>query len=96
MTLIGRWVIISTDSHALEIFGDVLLNFEEGGNLTYITRSDDKQQIMRMRYEVDGRTIITDQPSAPRVERTPFSFSENGLLTLLFGGEAVTFRRAYA
>jgi hypothetical protein len=93
MTLIGRWVIDESDQHTLEKFGNVVLEFDEDGGLTYIIRSDGKQQIMLMRYEVDGDTIITDQPSHPSVERTAFSLSDDGLLMLALDGEPSNFRR---
>lgn len=94
MTLIGTWVVDEADRHALAELGHVVLEFDEYGGLTYIIRADGKQQIILMRYEVDGDTIVTDQPSAPRVERTSFSLSDDGKLVLAFGGEPFTFRRA--
>lgn len=94
MMLVGRWVVDESDRHALAELGDVLLDFDEKGGLTYVIRADGKKQIILMQYEVDGDTIVTDQPSVPRVERTSFSLSDNGRLVLAFGGEAFTFRRA--
>lgn len=94
MTLIGTWVVDESDRHALAELGDVLLDFNENGALTYVIRADGKQQIILMQYEVDGDAIVTDQPSAPRVERTSFSLSDDGKLVLAFGGEPFTFRRA--
>lgn len=93
MTLLGQWVVDKSDRHTLEKLGDVVLQFDETGGLTYIVRRDGKQQTILMSYEVNGNIITTDQLSAPRVERTVFSISENSLLTLSFGGEPVTFRR---
>jgi hypothetical protein len=92
--LVGTWVVDESDRHALAELGDVLLEFNESGGLTYVIRGDGKQQVILMQYEVEGDTIITDQPSAPRVERTKFSFSDDGTLVLAFGGEPFTFKRA--
>ena len=94
MTLVGMWVIDESDRHALAELGNVLLEFDENGGLTYIIRGEGERQIILMQYEVDGDTIITDQSSAPRVERTSFSISDDGRLVLAFGGEPFTFRRA--
>ncbi|WP_296554731.1 hypothetical protein [Pigmentiphaga sp.] len=65
--------------------GDVLLEFDEDGNLTYVVRGEKTDQIIKLRYEIDGDTIVTDQPSAPQTERTAFSL-EDRELTLAFGG----------
>lgn len=94
MMLVGTWVVDESDRHALAELGDAMLEFDENGGLTYVIRGDGKQQIILMQYEVDGDTIVTDQPSAPRVERTSFSLSDDGRLVLAFGGEPFTFRRA--
>lgn len=94
MMLVGIWVVDESDRHALAELGDAMLEFDENGGLTYVIRGDGKQQIILMQYEVDGDTIVTDQPSAPRVERTSFSLSDDGRLVLAFGGEPFTFRRA--
>jgi hypothetical protein len=93
MSLVGTWVIDERDCHALIELGDVLLEFDEDGGLTYVIREHDKSQIILMRYEIDGNVLITDQPSAPRIERTVFSLSAGGLLRLAFGGEPYTFKR---
>ncbi len=93
MKLVGSWVVDEADQRARADLGDVLLEFDEHGGLTYVIRSHDKNQIILMTYEIDGNTIITDQPSAPQVRRTVFSLSDDGLLTLAFGGEPYRFRR---
>jgi hypothetical protein len=92
MKLTGKWVMDQTDHHALMLFGDIALEFDEDGGLTYIIRRDGKQQIIFLRYYVDGHTLITDQPSHPRFERTTFSISDDGLLVLAFDGESLRFR----
>jgi hypothetical protein len=91
--LIGTWVLDDSDKDALSDLGNVRLAFGEDGTLVYTVRGRDKDQIINLRYQVDGATIITDQLSAPRVERTEFSLSDDGVLTLAFGGVAHQFRR---
>jgi hypothetical protein len=93
MSLVGAWVVDETDTRAPADLGDVLLEFGEGDGLLYTIRGRDKDQIIKLRYRVEGSTIITDQPSAPRIERTPFSLSGDGVLTLAFGGVPYRFRR---
>ena len=94
MNLLGAWLVDKTDELALERLGDVLLQFDESGGLRYTIREQGKRQIINLRYQVDGSTIVTNQPSAPQVERTQFSFDEDGVLTLAFGGVPYRFVRA--
>ena len=93
VSIAGTWVVDETDRRALADLGDVLLKFGADGSLTYVIRSGDRQQIIKLRYQVDGSTIVTDQPSAPRIERTAFTLSEGGVLTLAFEGMDYRFRR---
>jgi hypothetical protein len=94
MNLSGAWIVDKRDAQALANLGDVLLEFDESGGLRYTIREHDKRQIINLQYRVEGSTIVTDQPSAPRVERTQFSFAEDGVLTLAFGGVPYRFVRA--
>ncbi|MCK1735759.1 hypothetical protein IVA79_17880 [Bradyrhizobium sp. 138] len=94
MNLLGAWLVDETDELALARLGNVLLEFDESGGLRYTIREQDKRQIINLRYRVEGSTIVTDQPSAPHVERTEFSFAENGVLTLSFGGVPYRFVKA--
>lgn len=92
MNLVGTWLLDEADERARADLGDVLLEFDEDGNLIYVMRGDETDQIIKLRYEIDGDTIITDQPSAPQTERTAFSL-EDRALTLAFGGVPYRFYR---
>jgi hypothetical protein len=96
MNLVGTWIVKDTDKRALADLGDVVLEFQESGGLIYTIRGPAKDQIIKLRYKMEGSTIVTDQPSAPRVERTAFSISEDGVLTLEFGGVRYQFTRQAA
>jgi hypothetical protein len=85
MNLLGAWKVDETDARTLSELGNVLMEFGEEGSLTYTIRGQDKDQIMDLRYKVEGSTIVTDQPSHPRVERTQFFLSDD-MLTLTLGG----------
>lgn len=91
--LIGTWIVDDSDRRAISDLGDVRLEFRKDGMLIYAIRGWNKDQIIKLRYEIDGATIVTDQPSAPRVERTKFSLSDDGILTLEFNAIAYRFRR---
>ncbi len=92
-TLVGRWVIDPSDSHAIEAFGQVSLDFREDGSLTYSTLQEGRIQTMFLTYRVVGDELLTDQPSAPRDEQTQFSITQDGRLVLTFGGVQSMFRR---
>jgi hypothetical protein len=93
VNLAGAWIIDDTDQRVLADLGNVEFEFKEDGGLTYTIHAEGKDQIIELRYQIDGATIVTDQPSAPRVERTAFSLSEDGALTLVFGGKPYRFKR---
>jgi hypothetical protein len=93
MDLVGAWVVDETDAQAFERWGNVVLEFDDSGGLIYTIRGDDKDEVVILRYQIEGSTLITDQPSAPRVERTQFSFTPDGVLTLAFGGVPSRFVR---
>jgi hypothetical protein len=93
MSLLGAWVIDHTDARALAELGDVLLEFDGIGGLQYTIRGRDKDQIIKLRYSIEGSTLITDQPSVPRVERTQFTFLDENVLVLTFNGTPYRFVR---
>ena len=78
--LLGTWRTDSGDESSLAEYGDVSMHFDETGALTYTVHGDGVVQIMNLTYRVDGDTMITDQPSKPREERTKFSFETNDRL----------------
>ena len=69
------------------------LQFGDDGQLRYCILANDKWQIMKLIYRVDGNTLVTDQPSAPREERTRFSFQADGVLVLDYEGERAIYHR---
>lgn len=90
--LIGSWKVDPTDQAALNEFGDVTLDFDEKGNLTYTIRSDGKRQVILLSYKVEGNSIVTDQPSRPNEETSAYQISHN-VLTIEFAGETARFLR---
>jgi len=83
--LIGRWVTDPEDTESIQEYGQVSLDFKPGGVLEYTIHLSGKRQIMFLSYRTEGESIVTNQPSAPREERTPFSITD-GKLYLSFGG----------
>jgi hypothetical protein len=93
--LLGRWRIDPTDEPAVEAFGDAAIEFDERGNLVYIVKEAEKDQIILMTYRVVGDVVITDQPSHPDPQSTHFEVSGD-TLNLAFGGQPARFIRAPA
>lgn len=95
MNFVGNWTIDEADERARAELGDVPLAFDETGRLTYVIRGRESDQVIKLIYQVDGDTVITNQPSAPQTERTRFSF-DGRTLTLSFGGVPYRFHRCEA
>jgi len=92
-TLEGCWKIDPTDDAAVAAFGMATLEFGKDGRLTYSVDEGERRQIILLTYKVEGQTLVTDQPSSPRQERTRFAL-EGDILHLELGGVPARFRRA--
>src|SRR3954468_13099431 len=88
--LIGCWQLVRSDEKPFE---PAEAEFLEDGRLNYSVLSEDRWQIMKLRYRIEGDVIVTNQPSAPREERSRFTLESDGTLTLELGGEQSRFRR---
>jgi hypothetical protein len=91
--LIGDWQVDPADLAAIDAFGLASLTFGPDGDLTYAVQSSDGLQMMLLTYRVEGDNLVTNQPSAPREERTPWAIDGAGRLTLTFGGVVGRFIR---
>ena len=77
-SLLGTWRTDPNDRWSLREYGDVSLRFEKAGTLVYTVHLPNKEQVIRLAYRVSGNTLVTDQPSSPREERTEFFFTPDG------------------
>ena len=93
-SLVGVWETDPDDERSLREYGRVTLNFKPEGVLEYTIHTDGKRQIMLLTYRVDGGTLVTDQPSAPRLERTPCALMPDGRLRLGEGHLSTTYVRS--
>lgn len=89
--LLGRWQLSQADP-ALGLDPGAVAEFTADGRLTYTIPTGDRDQIILLTYRVEGATLVTDQPSAPREERTAFSLSGDEL-RLDHGGAVARFER---
>jgi hypothetical protein len=83
--LLGKWYgRVAGEPAALE--------FRPDGRMAYVVTSGGKQRTMLLSWRTEDDWLITDQPSAPREERTRFRF-EGPRLVLAFGGVESRFDR---
>lgn len=80
-SLLGTWSSAPGSSE------DTTLEFKEDGRLDYTIHGTEKDQKIFLTYRVENNTLVTDQPSHPREERTPFVFTEDGKLVLIYGDQ---------
>lgn len=92
--LIGKWVTDPNDVEALEEYGTVTLEFKDDGSLIYSIHSEDKIQKVKLTYKAEQGVLITDQPSHPQRDRTPFTFTADGKLVLKYAGQESQYIRA--
>lgn len=88
--LVGCWHLVEVEGQPYE---PAEADFREDGTLHYSVLAGTRWQIVKLRYRVDGDTIITNQPSVPREERSRFALAPDGTLTLEFGGARSLFMR---
>jgi hypothetical protein len=62
------------------------LVFTESGELRYIIHAEGKDQVMLLTYRIDRGTLVTNQPSDPKEERTECFFTTDGKPVLDYGG----------
>lgn len=77
---VGRWFGLF-DGEPVEV------TFEPEGRMRYLVHSGGKQQLMLLTWRVEADALVTDQPSHPRAERTPFRFDGPDLVLIYDGVE---------
>lgn len=92
-TLVGAWQVDPADAATLNAFGNVEMQFDERGNLRYVVKGREADQIILMTYKVEGDEILSDQPSHPRPQRSKYLLGTDGSLTIYFDGRATRFIR---
>jgi hypothetical protein len=92
--LIGSWNSDETGETTQKALGKVTMTFTEDGKLIYDVFEGGRQQRINMVYKVQGDTIISDQPSHPREQRTRYQIENGDKLILDFEGEKAVFNRS--
>jgi hypothetical protein len=71
------------------------MEFLDDGSLTYTIHGRETNEVMLLTFRTaDGDTIVSNQESSPREERSPYTFTADGKLMLLYGSTLFTHRRA--
>lgn len=91
--LLGRWKTDPEDIESIREQGLVSLDFQPNGDLTYTVHGERSDQVMLLTYKLVGDTLVTNQPSAPREERTPIRLTAGGKLIVLNGKREYAYTR---
>ena len=78
--LLGCWELVKADAPDTELGSEI--DFKSDGRMQYSTPTPETWQIFKLTWWVEGTSIVTDQPSAPRVERSEFWFEDHDTLVL--------------
>lgn len=87
-SLLGRWLSEPSSGE------DITLEFKEDGRLDYTIHGVEKDQKIFLTYRVENNTLVTNQPSDPREERTSFMLTEDDKLVLVYGDQRSLYIRA--
>jgi hypothetical protein len=89
-SFLGEWCQIEPNPD----HGSIFITFEVDGRLRYTIETATIQHIL-LTWHIDGDVLVTDQPSAPREERTHFRFQARSQLVLERHGEGYTYERLH-
>lgn len=84
--LLGKWKSDPDDAEGYSKYGDVSLEFLDGGELVYTMEDPHRHSAVLMQFRVEGDEIVTTQQANPREERTKYRIAADGKLSLSFGG----------
>ena len=80
--ILGVWVLDpkGDNKKIIEAFGNIAMQFQDDGKLSYWIQGDESKQYVFLDYEIRGNEIVTNQPTAPREETTQFQFDKDKLI----------------
>lgn len=93
--ILGSWRSDTADASTVEAYGAASLTFESNGTLRYVIHEAGRDRIIKLTYRLEGKWIITDQPSSPKIQRTEYTFDSNDVLILKSSGIVSRFLRTY-
>lgn len=83
--LLGTWRLMRADA-ALDFAPGVRMEFREDGDLHYHVDVGGRDQVIALRYRVEGDTLHTDNPSAPHSMSVRIEHGVGDVLMLDFAG----------
>ncbi len=83
--LLGTWRLMRADS-ALDFAPGVRMEFKPDGELRYHVDAGGSDQVIQLRYRVEGDTLFTDNPTAPHSMSVRISHGAGDVLKLDFAG----------
>src|SRR5687767_12067007 len=91
--LIGRWRLAVDDLAARRRFGEHALELTAHGDLVQSTVTPGGLTRVLLTWRLEGDVLVTDQPSAPKVERLRLSLLPGGQLMVGEGNLASRYMR---
>jgi hypothetical protein len=85
MELSGIWKIDTTDVKAMQMYGEVTLEFKSSGDLIYTVFHKGKVQKTFMTYTVKDNILVTYQATSSDKEETTFKILPDGRLEITAG-----------
>jgi hypothetical protein len=86
---VGRWLLVSdAEVRTAEFTAD--------GAMKYVITFEGRELELRLRYRVEGTTIVTSQEDLPDEVPASFNFLDDDTLVLDYSGQRFTFRRVPA
>ncbi len=92
--LLGKWKSDPDDAQGYDKYGEVSLEFLDGGELVYTMNDPHRESTILMQFRIEGDEIVTTQQSQPREERTKYRITADGKLSLAFGGIETSYVRS--
>lgn len=92
--LFGIWRLLRAHS-ALDFAPGVRMEFLSGGTLQYHVDVGGTDQIITLRYRVEGDLLHTDNPTAPHSMSVRITHGAGDVLLLDFGGADAVFVREH-
>ncbi len=83
--LLGTWRLMRADS-SLDFAPGVRMEFRADGSLLYHIDVGGRDEVIDLRYRVDGETLYTDNPSAPHSMSVRILHGAGDVLHLDFAG----------
>ncbi len=83
--LLGTWRLMRADS-ALDFAPGVRMEFRPDGELCYHVDVGGRDQVITLRYRLEGDTLHTENPSTPHSMSVRFALGVGDVLILDFAG----------